>query len=457
MIIHPEIVSVKRGRKRKKMTGFQLRYSMSKKKQDYHNRYNERRSIKIATTHPTPILPHCCVNTIANTTPLTKYATRANTAPPYETDTGLCSSPPKKNKNPKLFHADHILIPYTDLCSGIENHLSCRACEEKKLIGTLCEFGNRLMKTFKHLEKISKPISSVKKDLIETLATKIAKQTVTQSKVSVTQNTVGIATTVFCKCESHGTLFQTQRDETKLCKGTHKKVEDYAMNIGLTLAVQSFGGGGSEADRIISFLQLQHAPSFGSISFHHIETTLSPIIQQIAQDSTAKVLEDEITSQLKEDGKEEYFSVWKDGKYHPMIDVSYDMGWQKRGGGNQYNSSSGHGLMIGKHTKKCIDYRVKVKECAICKRNENKGTDREHNCIKNHEGSSKSMEVDAILDMVIDSWDSRCFGVRSICADDDTTMISHLKHSIRKEIDAGLRNKGEWPMTESGRKKTCHG
>ena len=40
------------------------------------------------------------------------------------------------------------------------------------------------------------------------------------------------------------------------------------------------------------------------------------------------------------------------GKVRYPIDVSYDMGWQKSA--KTYGSLSGHGLMVGSHTKKML-------------------------------------------------------------------------------------------------------
>ena len=44
----------------------------------------------------------------------------------------------------------------------------------------------------------------------------------------------------------------------------------------------------------------------------------------------------------------------------PHLIVSYDMGWQKHSSGHAYNSRSGHGLIIGQHNNKVLDYEVKV-------------------------------------------------------------------------------------------------
>ena len=40
------------------------------------------------------------------------------------------------------------------------------------------------------------------------------------------------------------------------------------------------------------------------------------------------------------------------------ISVSYDMGWNKRGGGRVYDSLSGHGFLIGCKTGQIISFGV---------------------------------------------------------------------------------------------------
>ena len=48
------------------------------------------------------------------------------------------------------------------------------------------------------------------------------------------------------------------------------------------------------------------------------------------------------------------------------IDVSFDMGWQKRSSGRSYDSRSGHAFLIGCHTQKVISQIIYSKNCRIC-------------------------------------------------------------------------------------------
>ena len=69
------------------------------------------------------------------------------------------------------------------------------------------------------------------------------------------------------------------------------------------------------------------------------------------------------------------------------------------------------------------------KACRNCDSAEKKGEEaEEHECPKNFEGSSKSMEASDILKMVEDAYYNRFFIINVIVSDDDSTMLAVLKH-----------------------------
>ena len=78
-------------------------------------------------------------------------------------------------------------------------------------------------------------------------------------------------------------------------------------------------------------------------------------------------------------------------------------------------------------------------------------------CTKNHHRSSKSMEVDAIYNLIVNLWDHKQVGICCIVSDDDTTMHVHLKHSWRDKIMAKKMREDEWPRMAKGRKKDNNG
>lgn len=177
----------------------------------------------------------------------------------------------------------------------------------------------------------------------------------------------------------------------------------------------------------------------------------------MAHRSIDVALDQEILEQLQKDGTPRQFAAWKMGTFHPMVCISYDMGWQKRSSGHKYDSMSGHGMMVGQNTNKVLGYRVKSKDCRTCKKIKNTDKIPTHKCPKNHVGSSKAMEVDSILEMLTDAWDNRSFGISTIVADDDTTMIANLKHSYKEEVSSGMMKPEDWPRTAGGNKKADNG
>ena len=367
-----------------------------------------------------------------------------------------CSRITDSNKDLNIFHADNRIINWDSLQKGIGDTLCCSKCvidyqkREKRML--LYEFGLYVdcQRDKEELKEEPKQESMTK--LVEKfLSNKKSKRTNVPPPISIKERTCGITSSIRVECNKHQELFETTRMKTSIGTYNRETVESYMTNNLLVMAIQSFGGGGTEVERIISFLGLPHAPSFGKYSFHRIESKLGVITNKIAQEEINKALNEEVEIQLKYQGKE------KKRETHPLVNVSYDMGWQMRSSGHSYNSLSGHGLMIGEHTKKVLGYMVKSKDCRICNRYDDPEDIPSHDCPRNHEGSSKSMEVDAILELIIDSWENRNFGIQHIVVDDDTTMIAHLRHSYADMVKSGAMSKEYWPVTKSGIKKSDKG
>ena len=72
--------------------------------------------------------------------------------------------------------------------------------------------------------------------------------------------------------------------------------------------------------------------------------------------------------------------------------------------GRRYDSSSGHAFIVGARSKRIIRMVLYSKACRKCDAADKRGEEsEEHECPKNFEGSSKSMEASAILKMVEDA------------------------------------------------------
>ena len=158
---------------------------------------------------------------------------------------------------------------------------------------------------------------------------------------------------------------------------------------------------------------------------------------------------------------EEKLVQWKNKEINGkevLLTVSYNMGWNKRSLGNKYDSVSGHGFILGGITKKVLNHKCISKQCSKCCIAKKKNTPPpEHECPRNHEGSSKSMEVEAIYRMTIESFRHHNYHLHTIIADDDTTMKSNLRHSYQDLIEARKMLLEDWPRTRSGAKKSDNG
>ena len=74
------------------------------------------------------------------------------------------------------------------------------------------------------------------------------------------------------------------------------------------------------------------------------------------------------------------------------------MGWQKRGRG--FNSKTVHAAVKGLSTGKVLDYTTKNKMCRSCDGAKKAGKQpNNHDCRKNHSGSSKSVEPLAVVQL----------------------------------------------------------
>ena len=133
----------------------------------------------------------------------------------------------------------------------------------------------------------------------------------------------------------------------------------FALNVQLCLGMQLIGGGRSEADIILSFLNLPNG-DYMKRQMLTIENKLGQIIRRIGSQQMRSALEEEIFEQLIYEGREGDFKKWKNGECvrRVFLTVSFDMGWNKRSTGTRYDSKSGHTLLVGERTKKVISINI---------------------------------------------------------------------------------------------------
>jgi hypothetical protein len=110
----------------------------------------------------------------------------------------------------------------------------------------------------------------------------------------------------------------------------------------------------------------------------------------------------------------------------PQLSATYDMAWQQRTSGHVYNSVSGHGSLFRTHSRKLIGLVIKSKHCKYCKAftKNNPGEDQVpfHDCWKNHDGSSKAMEMRAAVEILVDSFENKQVVIAKLFCDDDSSI-----------------------------------
>jgi hypothetical protein len=168
-----------------------------------------------------------------------------------------------------------------------------------------------------------------------------------------------------------------------------------------------------------------------------IEERVGPFIRELGQEIILENLIDEVRLSMEADGNLELFPRWKaaltdptivlDPAELPKVDASYDMAWQQKGSGHQYNSVSGHGSMFGGLTRRIIGLSIKSRLCNQCNVSMKKTPGLAFGeyigmCWRNHTGTSGSMEPAGCLELVVAVYEKHHVTIRKLCCDDDTSI-----------------------------------
>ena len=214
-----------------------------------------------------------------------------------------------------------------------------------------------------------------------------------------------------CKCK-----MDRYKTKSELCQ--------YDINVRFCLALKLMGTGGKHAHILTLFLDLPE-PHKWPRNFAVLEKFLHSATEKIKCDSQEKAAEEEcILTDVPDSAIEQTLMEEEPPRYR--VEASYDMGWQVRSSGGKYGSSTGHGLLIGALSKKVMDSVVYNKKCAICTKNPN--MTKKHACVKNYDGSSKSMEASALTKMLIRMPEEKGISICTIITDDDSNGRSKSRH-----------------------------
>jgi len=203
----------------------------------------------------------------------------------------------------------------------------------------------------------------------------------------------------------------------------NNKICKYDINLRFALALQLLGVGGEHAATITAFLDLPNAHKWRR-DFNLLESYMHDASKEVKNKSqeTALSLEDGATINLPEGTVPQ--CLLDNGVPLHRIQGCYDMGWQVRSSGNKYGSSTGHARMVGALTKKVVDSVVFNKKCALCTKTH---CDRKHQCVKNYEGSSKTMEAAGLVKILtrMPEWG---VSVCTIISDDKSNARAKAQH-----------------------------
>jgi hypothetical protein len=263
------------------------------------------------------------------------------------------------------------------------------------------------------------------------------------SPIAMKARTVCIATSIGLECTKekceflyHGGMPAPTTMHADL-EDSFERTTDYAINVLYVLGFISLGDGPTEAGRLLGLLGLPNDTTMESRSFGIVEERLGPVLRSLCEEIVKENLIEEarlsMESSLTQD--EFDFNLWKESledplmvlpkSKMPLIDASFDMAWQQKGSGHQYNSQSGHGTLMGRLTRKVVGLSIKCKICNQCNTHERKFPGMPmplHTCWKNHEGTSGSMESAACLELVVHCFQKRNSIVRWLCCDDDSSI-----------------------------------
>ena len=213
----------------------------------------------------------------------------------------------------------------------------------------------------------------------------------------------------------------------------------YESNFKVVLGTLAAGIGAADMEQFLHFIDLPIPQSFPYQTFNKLSNLIGESLRKVAEKSMKQSLLEEVE---KETGM--LFEMFWQSNDIIGIFTSYDMGWNKRSSGNRFDSLSGFAFLIGCKSKKIIAAQISSKKCNICAKCFAKGepVPEDHKCPRNHEGSSKSMEADAALQLIkkiFREYAGRIY-VKVIVSDDDSTMKAILKH------EGPTSKKGKLPL-----------
>lgn len=223
---------------------------------------------------------------------------------------------------------------------------------------------------------------------------------------------MGIASKLHIKCKSCQTtnIVNTSR--------THKSgfhgPQAFDNNSRAVLGTLDGSIGETHLNTILTTMNI---PPISRNTFKRREREVGLAVEQVAKRSCLNVVMKERDIEIKKGAVEDENGLIG-------LACSYDMGWQKRG--RAFNSLTGHGAVMGLQTGKIMGYASRNKRCRFCDSPRGRNNlQNEHNCRKNHTGSSKIMETDVACQLFKEAPQGNV-KFSSYVGDDDSTTLAEL-------------------------------
>jgi hypothetical protein len=333
------------------------------------------------------------------------------------------------------------LINLQDLNKALTSTTCCNSCarnENKTLMDSFIDFCEE---EIGNIFQSCQPMTSYNQKLLRKMSVRKFYEKWKETPISnfntvpltMTEMSHGLASVISLECPHCKEEDAYQKKKEVIVEPWKRKTErektrivlcQYDINIRFCLALQLMGVGGQHASILTAFLDLPE-PHKWPRQFSTVEKFLHKSTEKVKCESQEKATEEEIIMTNVPDSCIEQ-TLLEDMQPRYRIEASFDMGWQVRSSGGKYGSSTGHGLMIGALSKKVMDSVVYNKKCAICTKNKS-GT-KKHDCVKNYEGSSKSMEASALTKMLIRIPEEKGASICTIITDDDSNGRSKARH-----------------------------
>lgn len=251
------------------------------------------------------------------------------------------------------------------------------------------------------------------------------------SGLTIKDCTWGLASNASILCFKCKSMYAVESKKMEKYKKTKSDLCQYKINVRFLLALQLMGVGGSHATTLATFLNLPF-PMKWKQQFNVLENQTYEAIQQVKNCLQVMSVLEEIFKTENDNVHNVVQNRLEDDLLLHRIEASYDMGWQVRSSGGKYGSRTGHGLLIRARTKKVLDSVVLNKKCSICEKHYSQvgsyNDVKNHKCMKNYEGTSKSMEAEALVTMLQRAPEKHSVSICTIISDDDSNGRAKAKH-----------------------------